>query len=97
MQKIIICEGETGKDLTQSQPLAGLIADGFEVSQVSGFSTNDNRHMCVVLLSKTETQPSDEDDTEPQGAEDGNDETQPAEDGNGETQEGGSTETPSEP
>ena len=97
MQKIIICEGETGKDLTQSQSLAGLIADGFEVSQVSGYSTNNNRQMCIVLLSKTETQPSDEDDTEPQGAEDGNDETQPAEGGNDETQEGGSTETPSEP
>lgn len=87
MQKIIICEGGTGKDLTQSQPLAEYIADGFEVSQVSGYSTNDNRQMCIVLLSKTETQPSDEDDTEPQASEDGNDETQ----------EGGSTETPSEP
>lgn len=94
MQKIIICEGETGKDLTQSQPLAGLIADGFEVSQVSGYSTNDNRQMCVVLLSKTETQPSDEDDTEPQ---EGDTEPQTTEGGNDETQEGGSTETPSEP
>jgi hypothetical protein len=94
MQKIIICEGGTGKDLTQSQPLAGLIADGFEVSQVSGYSTNDNRQMCVVLLSKTETQPSDEDDTEPQ---EGDTEPQASEGGNDETQEGGSTETPSEP
>ena len=94
MQKIIICEGRDREDLTQSQPLAEYIAAGYEVSQVSGYSTNDNRQMCVVLLSKTETQPSDEDDTEPQG---GDTEPQASENGNGETQEGGSTETPSEP
>lgn len=55
-QKIIICEGEIGKDLTQSQPLAGYIADGFEVVMVSGYSTRENRQMCVVQLAKHDTQ-----------------------------------------
>ena len=71
-QKIIICEGEIGKDLTQSQPLAGFIADGFEVTQVNGYTTRENRHMCVVLLAEPATQTSEnnaeqQNDAEPQG------------------------------
>ena len=55
-QKIIICEGEIGIDLLQRPPLAGCIADGLEVTQVSGYSTRDNRQMCVVLLSEPTVQ-----------------------------------------
>lgn len=61
-QKIIICEGEVGKDLLQSQPLASCIADGFEVTSVSGYSTRDNRQMCIVLLSEPEEQNNDNGD-----------------------------------
>lgn len=68
-QKIIICEGEIGKDLTQSQPLAGFIADGFEVTQVNGYTTRENRHMCVVLLAEPATQTSENNAEQQNGAE----------------------------
>ena len=51
-QKIIICEGAIGEDLLLSQPLAGLVADGYEVTQVSGFSARDNKLLCAVFMSE---------------------------------------------
>ena len=54
-QKLFICEGEIGEDLLQRQPLAGCIADGYTVTSVSGYSTRDNRQMCVVLMAEPET------------------------------------------
>ena len=54
-QKLIICEGKVGEDLLQSQPLAGIIAEGYEVSAISGYSTVDNRQMCTVLLAEPAT------------------------------------------
>ena len=68
-QKLFICEGEIGEDLLQRQPLAGCIADGYTVTSVSGYSTRDNRQMCVVLMAEPETQDEDNtgNDTEVQG------------------------------
>lgn len=59
-QKIIICEGKVGEDLLHSQPLAGIIAEGYEVTAISGYSTVDNRHMCTVLLAEPATTTSSE-------------------------------------
>lgn len=59
-QKIIICEGAVGKDLLEQPALASCIADGMEVRAVSGYSTQDNRHMVVVLLSEVANDSSDE-------------------------------------
>ena len=84
-QKIIICEGEIGTDLLQSQPLAGCIADGFEVTQVSGYSARDNRQMCVVLLSEPTVQ-TVESNTEPQGETTPQSETEPSENEPSETE-----------
>ena len=78
-QKIIICEGAIGEDLLLSQPLAGLVADGYEVTQVSGFSARDNKLLCAVFMSEPaedggeggdDTEPQGGDDTEPQGGSD---------------------------
>ena len=62
-QKLIICEGKVGEDLLQSQPLAGIIAGGYEVTAISGYSTVDNRQMCTVLLAEPATTTSSETDT----------------------------------
>lgn len=51
-QKLIICEGSVGEDLLQTAPLASAIADGYEVVSASGYSSKDNRQMCVVLLAE---------------------------------------------
>ena len=65
-QRVIFCEAAIGVDLLQQQPLAGYIADGYEVAQVSGFSARDNKLMCVVLLSEPAEQ-TDNNDAEQQG------------------------------
>ena len=38
-------------DILQHQPLADCVKNGYEVTSVSGFSTPDNKNMCLVLLS----------------------------------------------
>jgi hypothetical protein len=52
-QKLILCEGAIGEDLLATGPLAAAIADGFEVTSVSGYSARDNRHIVAVLLKET--------------------------------------------
>lgn len=49
-QKIILFEGYAGGDLLACEPLAGLLSSGYEVSSVSGFTSLDNRPMCIALL-----------------------------------------------
>ena len=68
-QRVIFCEAAIGVDLLQQQPLAGYIADGYEVAQVSGFSARDNKLMCVVLLSEPAelAEQTDNNDAEQQG------------------------------
>lgn len=66
-QKLVLCECNIGTDILQSHPLADIIADGYEVTSVSGYSTRDNRHMSLVLLSEPATTTSSEDNTEEQG------------------------------
>ena len=64
VQKLILCEGMVGTDVLQYEPIAGYLEEGLEVSSVSGFSTTDNRLMCLVLLSEPaaeETTPAAED------------------------------------
>ena len=55
-QKVILCELAEGKDLLESSPVAALIANGYEVTGVSGFSTKDNRNMSYVLLTKPDAE-----------------------------------------
>lgn len=71
-QKLILCEATVGSDLLQGHPLAEHIANGYEVTSVSGYTTRDNRHMALVLLSEPASR-NTEDDTEP------SEETTPAE------------------
>lgn len=52
-QKLILIEGIINKDALNHEPLARELAEGFEVSAISGFSTQDNKHMCYVLLKET--------------------------------------------
>lgn len=91
-QKVFICEGDIGTDILQRQPLAGCIADGYVVTSVSGYSTRDNRQMCVVLLSEPTTQASEnstDSNTEQQG------DTSETQGDN--TEQGGETEPQGEP
>lgn len=49
-QKLILCEGVFGKDLTKYPPLAKAIAEGYEITGVSGIVDNSNKPMCYVKL-----------------------------------------------
>lgn len=49
-QKLILVEGTTGQDVLAVEPIAGLVARGYEVVSASCYSTRDNRHVCAVLL-----------------------------------------------
>ena len=51
-QKLILCEASVGQDILQYGPVASAIAEGYEVSDVSCYSTRDNRDMCAVLLAE---------------------------------------------
>jgi len=52
-QKIILCEGRVGNDALMNVAVAKAIGEGFEVTAISGFCTQDNKPMCFVLLTKT--------------------------------------------
>ena len=62
-QKLILCEGMVNSDLLQTEPLATHIADGYEVSSVSGFATQDNRALAFVLLAEPATETETDDET----------------------------------
>ena len=65
-QKLILCEAATNVDILASSPaVAACLADGFTVSSVSGYTSRDNRNMCLcfVLLTKTEVAPATEETT----------------------------------
>ena len=65
-QKLILCECSVGTDILQSPLLADHIANGYEVTSVSGYSSRDNRHMVHVLLSEPASDAADPtEDTEP--------------------------------
>lgn len=49
-QKLILCEGMYGKDLAQYPPLAEALAEGYEITGVSGVVDNSNKPMCYVKL-----------------------------------------------
>ena len=49
-QKLILCEGMFGKDLTKYPPLANALSDGYEITGVSGVVDNSNKPMCYVKL-----------------------------------------------
>lgn len=50
-QKVILVEATIGTDLLENEPLTGL-ADSYDVTSVSGFTTKDNQNMCLVTLSE---------------------------------------------
>ena len=93
-QKLVLCECNIGTDILQSHPLADIIADGYEVTSVSGYSTRDNRHMSLVLLSEPAATSTSEDNTEEQGS--GNSEGGSTEQGSDNTEQGDG-ETTTEP
>ena len=51
-QKLVLCEVGEGKDVLEQPPISGIISDGYKVESMSGYSTIDNRHMCLVGLVK---------------------------------------------
>ena len=51
-QKIILCEVMPNADILEIPVVASVIADGYDVTSVSGYSTNDNRHMCLVTFTE---------------------------------------------
>ena len=51
-QKIILCEVMPNADILEIPVFASVIADGYDVTSVSGYSTNDNRHMCLVTFTE---------------------------------------------
>lgn len=53
-QKLILCEVPVGKDILEQSPLAEAISDDYAVVSMSGYSTRDNKHMCLVLLQEPE-------------------------------------------
>lgn len=74
-QKLILCEGTFGSDVLEHEPLAGIIAAGYEVASVSGFSTIDNRAMCYVLLAEPASTDESDDSEESNGGEGGSSES----------------------
>lgn len=51
-QKLVLCEASAGKDILEQHPLADIISQGYEVVSISGYSSKDNRHMCLVGLAE---------------------------------------------
>lgn len=51
-QKLILCEGRIGNDLLNDAAIAAAVAGGYEVTSASGFTTQDNKLVCAVTLTK---------------------------------------------
>lgn len=56
LQKLVLCEVGEGKDVLEQAPISGIISDGYKVESMSGYSTIDNRHMCLVNLIKEDAE-----------------------------------------
>lgn len=61
-QKLVLINGVVNGDALNHEPLKGIIEDGYEVASISGFVTQDNNPMCLVLLDEVE------EEVEPVGA-----------------------------
>lgn len=53
-QKLILCEGRIGNDALNDPTIAAALAAGFEVTNISGFCSQDNKAMCYVTLTQPE-------------------------------------------
>lgn len=56
-QKLILAEGIVNDDLLAHQPFAGYIANGYEVTSIDGFSSQNNKQMAYVLLAERVADP----------------------------------------
>lgn len=64
MQKLILTPAATGEDVLLQEPIASLISEGYEVAAVNGFTCQDNKPMCFVLLTASDGTNDDDEFTE---------------------------------